>query len=450
MDVATVTKTYPTSSSRSGFAIILGSLLGTDRFWSKKKEGFDALKEVSLTVKKGECVGIIGLNGAGKSTFLQIVAGTLLPNCGTVSVSGRVAALLELGSGFNPDFTGKENIYLNAAIFGLEKSEIEKQYAGIVDFADIGEFIDLPVRTYSSGMVVRLAFSIVAHVDAEVLIVDEALAVGDAKFQSKCFRYLESLKEKNRTLLFVSHDLNSVARLCDSSILLHEGQVRHHGKTSDVINAYSQIISRKTSKSDSSLGKKRITNPEKSKTIPPKPTAKIIASIEPARRNAILHEENSLCSDREQEFAYGGDGGEILEVLMSNAQGDETTVISSGDLFSISFRLRSKSCIESPIFAMTIRNSKGQQVYGQNTLFGGFETKDLIKDEERTITFRQAANLSGGEYLVSVGFTYFIDDELEVVHRRYDVIQFEVLNGDGSFGVANCFSEISCREAEES
>ena len=124
MDVATVTKTYPTSSSRSGFAIILGSLLGTDRFWSKKKEGFDALKEVSLTVKKGECVGIIGLNGAGKSTFLQIVAGTLLPNCGTVSVSGRVAALLELGSGFNPDFTGKENIYLNAAIFGLEKSEI--------------------------------------------------------------------------------------------------------------------------------------------------------------------------------------------------------------------------------------------------------------------------------------------------------------------------------------
>lgn len=202
---------------------------------------FWAIKDVSFEIKRGETVGIIGRNGSGKSTLLQLICGTLNPTNGSIQTNGRIAALLELGSGFNPEFTGEENVYLNAAVLGLSKEEIDSRYQKIIDFASIGEFINQPVKTYSSGMMVRLAFAVIAHVDADILIVDEALAVGDAFFTQKCMRFINEFK-KNKTLLFVSHDINAVTTLCNRTIWLENGQLKILGDTLKVINEYHKTI----------------------------------------------------------------------------------------------------------------------------------------------------------------------------------------------------------------
>lgn len=237
-----VTKTYTIWADPS--ARLMAPLR---RLWSapaSKTDGrlFTAIKAVSLEVNRGECLGIIGRNGAGKSTLLQMIAGTVQPTTGSVEVNGRVAALLELGSGFNPDFTGRENIHLNAAILGLSQAEIAAKYDDIVAYSGIEEFIEQPVRTYSSGMTLRLAFSVCVHVDADVLIIDEALAVGDARFQFKCHATLEQMLKEGRTIIFVSHDTNAVKRMCRSAILLERGEVLLQGSPNDVTNVYTKLI----------------------------------------------------------------------------------------------------------------------------------------------------------------------------------------------------------------
>jgi lipopolysaccharide transport system ATP-binding protein len=214
-----------------------------------------ALKNVSFHVPSGDSLGIIGLNGSGKSTLLQIIAGTLQPTAGHVEVSGRIAALLELGSGFDPEFTGRENIYINASILGLSRKQIDERYEAIVSFADIGEFIERPVKTYSSGMMVRLAFAVQVHVDPDVLIVDEALAVGDARFQAKALNKIEEILQQGTTLLFVGHDLNAVRSFCNKAILLNKGEVVKEGLPEDVIADYLYLV-QKDRLSESGLAKK--------------------------------------------------------------------------------------------------------------------------------------------------------------------------------------------------
>lgn len=207
---------------------------GKKRFYKE----FWALKDVSFNVKRGECVGIVGRNGAGKSTLLQIITGTLQATGGKVWTKGRIAALLELGSGFNPEFTGRENVYMNAAILGLSQEEIKAKYQAIVDFADIGEFIDQPVKTYSSGMMVRLAFSVQIMIEPDLLIIDEALAVGDMFFQQKCYHYLKKLRERGTTLLFVSHSLTTVRSLCQKAVFLQQGKMVMFGDSETVCDSY--------------------------------------------------------------------------------------------------------------------------------------------------------------------------------------------------------------------
>ena len=210
---------------------------GRRRFYRE----FHALTHVSFDVRRGEVVGIIGRNGSGKSTLLQLVCGTLTPSSGQVVAKGRVAALLELGAGFNPEFTGRENVYLNGAIMGLTTAEVDARYAQIVEFADIGDFLDQPLKTYSTGMVVRLAFAVIAHVDADVLVIDEALAVGDAFFVQKCMRFLRDFMTRG-TILFVSHDTGAVVNLCHRAIWLHKGDVMLDGSPKDVAEAYLQHL----------------------------------------------------------------------------------------------------------------------------------------------------------------------------------------------------------------
>jgi ABC-type polysaccharide/polyol phosphate transport system ATPase subunit len=393
-------------------------------------ENFIALQNTSFRIRKGDAVGIIGLNGSGKSTLLQIIAGTLKPTTGEVKAEGKIGAMLELGSGFNPDFTGKENIYLNAKILGLKQNEIDKRYDAITTFSGIGDFVNQPVRTYSSGMVVRLAFAVVAHIEPDILIIDEALAVGDARFQSKCFSFLESFKEKGKTLLFVSHDINSIARLCNSAILLHKGKIISNGIPKKVINEYSKIISgnHPPSEEDSKKGRNK----------------KLVSrgSVNQTQRTEFLkseHKEKSI-----DEFNYGGEKAEIISYSISDKDGHESKVISSSEFFTISFTVLGKELIKKPIYAMTIRDTKGQQIYGQNTLFSKIPTNDLEIGKKVKITFQLSANLGAGKYLISFGVTRFQDDdELEVIHRRYDAEELQIINSDGSFGIANCSCSIN-------
>ena len=211
-------------------------------FGKKYHQEFQALRDVSFEVKKGECIGILGRNGSGKSTLLQLLCGVLPPTEGTVKVNGRISALLELGAGFSPQFTGRENVYMNGAIMGFTKEEMDDRFDAIAGFADIGEFIDQPVRTYSSGMYVRLAFSVAINVDPDILIVDEALAVGDAKYQAKCFRKFEEFKKKNKTILFVTHSTEQIVRHCDKAILINDGKKVSEGKPRDISNHYMDLL----------------------------------------------------------------------------------------------------------------------------------------------------------------------------------------------------------------
>ena len=231
IEVNSISKTYATNSS--SIRAVINLLFGS----KKTYDGFNALQDISFSIRRGETLGIIGRNGAGKSTLLQIIAGTLSQTSGIVRVNGRLAALLELGAGFNPDFTGRENIYLSASVYGLTKAEIEQEIDSIVAFAEIGAFIDQPVKTYSSGMFVRLAFSIIAHVKADILVIDEALAVGDIYFTQKCMRFLKSFTKDN-TLIFVSHDTHSITQLCDKAIWIDRGKIRLNSNAKSVSDAY--------------------------------------------------------------------------------------------------------------------------------------------------------------------------------------------------------------------
>lgn len=211
-------------------------------FWKNTKVGYhEVLKNINLKIKKGETVALIGVNGSGKSTLLKLMTKIIYPNEGKITTNGKLTSLLELGAGFHPDFTGRENIYFNASIFGLTAAEIDSRVQDIIDFSELGEFIEAPVRTYSSGMYMRLAFAVAINVDADILLIDEILAVGDQHFQDKCFAKLEELKKSDKTIVIVSHSLGSVKKLCDRAIWLYNGEVRMDGKTSEVINEYLKV-----------------------------------------------------------------------------------------------------------------------------------------------------------------------------------------------------------------
>ena len=211
-------------------------------FWNHKRaESRTVLKDINLKIKKGESVALIGVNGSGKSTLLKLMTKIIYPTKGTITTDGKLTSLLELGAGFHPDFTGRENIYFNASIFGLSKPEIEKRIEEVIEFSELGDFIDSPIRTYSSGMYMRLAFSVAINVDAEILLIDEILAVGDQHFQDKCFAKLKELKESDKTIVIVSHSLDSIKNICDRAIWIHKGEVKMDGKTPKVIEEYLKV-----------------------------------------------------------------------------------------------------------------------------------------------------------------------------------------------------------------
>lgn len=322
---------------------------------------FWALKDVSFEVRKGETIGIIGNNGSGKSTLLQIICGTLNPTDGDIETKGRVAALLELGSGFNPDFTGRENVYMNAALWGLSKDEIDDRFDDIASFADIGAFIEQPVKTYSSGMFVRLAFAVIAHVDADILVIDEALAVGDAVFTQKCMRFIRGFQEQG-TLLFVSHDISAVQNLCKSGIWLKDGRIEKYGKAKSICEAYIQFTNQQiygdeiqltTLASDSVKDKGRLQNESVDEEAPQAIDYGAVASV-----------HNNIKS------ANGWKTGraDIISVYLSPLTPGTEGVFEGGERVQMTVRAKANEALQNPILGFLVRDRLGQNLFGENTL----------------------------------------------------------------------------------
>ncbi|MFT3869479.1 MAG: ABC transporter ATP-binding protein [Nibricoccus sp.] len=419
---------------------------------------FHALRDVSLNIKRGEAIGIIGRNGSGKSTLLQMIAGTLTPTHGQLSVSGRISALLELGSGFNPEFTGRENVFINGAILGLSRDQMAERFDAIVAFAEIGDFIDQPVKIYSSGMIVRLAFAVAAHVDPDILIVDEALSVGDARFQLKCARAIDRFIAQGVTLLFVSHDASLVKRLCHHAILLERGQIVYSGKPNDVVNLYSKLLVDGTTidslQSDIvALRAKEDQNPNaKPQTEPAKPTTPDSLSALPLstpstdpRDTALLSDERDHVPASGHEFAYGGELGRIESVDTFDAGGVSRTTFNSGERIVARMIVASREDLHEPIFALTLKNTAGVEIYGTNTLFSKQPAPPMKTGEKREVNFSFPLDLMPGSYFLSFGFTHFVGDKLVVLQRRYDAVKIDIHAVDRTFGIANLRAQISSR-----
>lgn len=322
---------------------------------------FWALKEVSFEIKKGETVGIIGRNGSGKSTLLQMICGTLTPTSGSIQTNGRIAALLELGSGFNPEFTGRENIYMNASVLGLSSAEIDERYDDIAAFADIGQFIEQPVKTYSSGMYVRLAFAVIAHVDADILVVDEALAVGDAVFTQKCMRFIRRFQE-NGSLIFVSHDTASVQNLCKSGIWLKNGRVKQAGTAKSVSEAYLQYTlqeiygdqSKLTSIAPNAIGKDECANQTALGTEP----------LTKLDYGAVASVHDNLNEAK----GWKTGSAEIVSVVLKQLSPGPEGVFEGGERVRMTLLAKAHEALQNPILGFLVRDRLGQDLFGENTL----------------------------------------------------------------------------------
>ena len=387
---------------------------------------YSALKDLSFDIKKGETVGVIGSNGSGKSTLLQILCGTLFPSSGSVKVNGRVAALLELGAGFNPDFTGRENVYMNAGILGLRKDEIDTRLDEIISFAEIGDFIDRPVKTYSSGMYVRLAFAVIAHVNADVLIIDEALAVGDALFTQKCMNFLRSFM-KMGTVFFVSHDIPSVKNLCSRVIWLDNGQVVKDGNPNAVCDLYYQHTLQRVYGNDVKLGALQVNHDV------PTPIARQVDSYQ-----AVNYESKFMITDNSA-FATGWNTGaaEITSITMDHVDGNLNHIFEGAESVRVSMRARVNTNLERPILGFIVKDRLGQELFGENTIaFTKGKDFSLTAGQEIKAEFIfRLPMLPDGQYVVMISLAD--GDSYNHVHHHYvnDALIFDVHSSRIRFGI---------------
>lgn len=382
-----------------------------DEYW--------ALKDVSLTVRRGETVGLIGRNGSGKSTFLQLVCGTLTPTCGRIAVNGRIAALLELGAGFNPEFTGRENVFLAASVLGLSNDQIAERYDSIAEFAGIGDFIDQPVKLYSSGMYARLAFAVAAHVDADIMIVDEILAVGDASFTQKCMRFIHRFKERG-TLFFVSHDTGQVVNLCDRVVWLDRGQVRAIGPAKEVCHDYHADLYRiQDSASGFRIGGSRQAQP----------AAQPVQDNRSELLKASQHRNTIEIFDFDDTAPWFGQRGvSIVGVDLLDAAGQRLAVLEGGEVTVLKVTCRAEQEVHRPIVGFFIKDSLGQNLFGDNTYLTYQLTPVAVPaGQEFAALFRfQMPYLPSGDFSVTVAVAEGTQTDHVQHHWIDDALFFKV------------------------
>jgi len=398
---------------------------------------FQALEDVSFEIRRGETVGIIGRNGAGKSTLLQLLCGTLTPSSGDVEVKGRVAALLELGAGFNPEFTGRDNVYLNASILGLSREEIDARFDDIAAFADIGEFIEQPVKTYSSGMYVRLAFAVIAHVDADVLIIDEALAVGDALFTQKCMRFLRRFCE-NGTLLFVSHDSAAVTSLCERAIWLERGKVRAIGPARDVCKDYNAEIYQQDRAATRAAGESAAAQAKPRKRIQAVDHEPIL--VQDARweilRDSPLRNAMTVQAFNPED-SFGTMQMEVLDVWLESTDGSGLSSVTGGETVELVVHYQSHIDVDSVIVGFQLKDRRGQILFGDNTCITTLDAPVAIKaGEQQLARFRfQMPLLQSGEYSITVSVAEGNQHDHVQHHWLHDVLVLQSLCASVSTGI---------------
>ncbi len=406
---------------------------------------FWALRDVSFDVRKGETVGIIGRNGSGKSTLLQMICGTLTPTAGTVEVNGRVAALLELGAGFNPEFTGRENVYMNGAVLGLSREEIDARFDDIAAFADIGDFIEQPVKTYSSGMYVRLAFAVIAHADVDILVIDEALAVGDAFFVQKCMRFLRNFTERG-TILFVSHDTGAVINLCSRAVWLQKGQVALTGTPKQVSEHYLAALYESQQGSSAQV----------------EPTAEHESGLDDEPRDIRLDFINStylrndieLFQFRQDASSFGQGGAIITSVRLTDRAGKPLSWVVGGEDVCLVVRCLSKIYLLGPIVGFFVKDYLGQNLFGDNTYITYRSTPLVIppgKVFETKFSFKMPI-LPVGDYSIDAAIAQGDQSDHIQHHWVYDAMIFKSHSSSactGLIGIPMKSIEISMHDNSE-
>ena len=468
---------------------------------------FYALRDISFSVGRGEAVGIIGTNGSGKSTMLKIITGVLSATTGKVESRGSICALLELGAGFNQDYTGIENIYMNGTMMGFSKAEMDEKLPAILEFADIGDFVYQPVKSYSSGMFVRLAFALYISIDPEVLIVDEALSVGDVFFQAKCYHRMDELKRKGTTILMVTHDLGSVMKYCDRVVLFHKGEKVGEGLPGQMVDKYKKILAGKDPHAEQFMEEQNFlgnvdgerrgnagsggANSKVGKTGADGSgiadtagntesdgigqegssgvggTAGTAGTTEKNDGTGIASGTAELASDKSAQSSqkpvgfmkdhltlnpssqqYGNGKAEILDFGVLDKDGRPSNVLLKGEEFSIKERIVFHDSIAAPIFTFTIKDKRGMDLSGTNTLFEGKEIPAVKKGDEYYCTFTQRMNLQGGEYLLSISCTGFEEGEHTVYDRKYDITSITVLSNKNTVGIYDMESEVTLERHE--
>ncbi|MEK3704890.1 ABC transporter ATP-binding protein [Paenibacillus sp. FSL R7-0198] len=380
-------KMYSNNFSKSKELLTLGLVKQHNNFW--------ALKDVSFEVKKGETYGIVGFNGSGKSTLLSILAQTKKQSHGSFKVNGRIAALLELGAGFHPELTGRQNVMFNSYLYGINSQEILSKIDSIQEFAGIGDFFEKPVKSYSSGMYVRLAFSLAIHVDPDVLIIDEALAVGDEVFQRKCYTKFEEFKAQGKTIVLVTHDLNAVRTLCDRASILYDGNLVFEGNSNDVANYYQKM---------SLTANLQITN----------------------------HKDESL-----EKLRYGNGKARISSYIFFDGLGKETTVFSTGTTLRVKITAEAVEYIENPVIGIIFKTISGVEVYGTNTKELKCISPSVDKNDKFTTVFSIPNYLNEGTYFVTLGITDQSNGEIVTIDRLIDVTFVRVLSDSKCIGLVN-------------
>ena len=401
----------------------------------KYHKEFFALDKISFSVEKGSTVGIIGTNGSGKSTILKIITGVLNPTTGSVEVDGNISALLELGAGFNMDYTGIENIYMNGTMMGFSREQMEAKLPEILEFADIGDFVYQPVKTYSSGMFVRLAFALAINVEPEILIVDEALSVGDVFFQAKCYRRMEEIRKTGTTILMVTHDMGSVIKYCDKVILLNKGEFLAEGPAGEMVDLYKKILAGRMDDLEADFAKRLDSNFSDMMEL-----NNDINKTHAKEYHGLMKDKISINPNKTE---YGDGRAEIYDLGLLDSKGELTNLLLKGEEFTIREKIRFNANIESPIFTFTIKDKKGTELSGTNTMFEGVEVKPVKPGDEAVVEFKQKMTLQGGEYLLSMSCTGFENGTHVVYHRLYDVTFITVISNKNTVGVYDMESKVN-------
>lgn len=431
IEVKSVTKKY--RISREKIPSLKNTILRGKRTTYQE---FLALDDVSFNINNGQTFGIIGSNGSGKSTILKLIAKILVPTSGTVVVNGSLSALLELGAGFHPDLTGRENIYINAAILGMRRKDIDSRLDNIIKFSELEKFIDTPIKHYSSGMYMRLGFSVAINVDPDILLVDEVLAVGDLAFQAKCYKVIYDFMKKGKTIVIVSHDLDTIADLCSRVMFLKDGKIQSIGKPLDVVAKYRACIEE--------IEKKKIVEQQRSKR------KKIFKTVIKNNRRIVDGEEidnlRNMVIDGEIINRFGSGDARLESVKLLNADDQEIYICDFGDKVKIEYTISFKKRVEKPIFGLRITDQRGNIIFGMNTKTRNIKTLIFEKGDKVKVTFCFGINLINGKYSITSAIGY--NDMKTYCDWVNDIIELSVINKNNAEGIIDLNPKLSIKKID--